>query len=91
MYFVIIYFLGLEQLNDISTKEYFTATNKHSDFVDQMLNRRLRMEDYLFSSYERDFDDDEFILTMFDTNEEHNDTNEGYFQENIQYDGSHSI
>ena len=49
------------------------------------------MEDYLFSSYERDFDDDEFILTMFDTNEEHNDTNEGYFQENIQYDGSHSI
>lgn len=35
---------GLEKLNDILSKEYFMCTNKHDDFLTQMINRRNRME-----------------------------------------------
>jgi hypothetical protein len=41
---------GLEKLNDILTKEYFTSTNKHADFLEQLIHRRHRMEIMLLFS-----------------------------------------
>ncbi|RNA25354.1 hypothetical protein BpHYR1_016150 [Brachionus plicatilis] len=38
---------GLEKLNDETTSEYFKATNKKT--IDQLLHRRLRIDDYLYS------------------------------------------
>ena len=35
---------GLEKLNDILTKEFYMCTNKHEDFLLQMIQRRNRME-----------------------------------------------
>lgn len=35
---------GLEKLNDILSKEFFMCTNKHDDFLVQMIKRRNRME-----------------------------------------------
>ena len=37
---------GLEKLNDLSTQEYFCSTNKHEDFMEQMLLRRCRMDKF---------------------------------------------
>ncbi len=40
---------GLEKLNDITTREYYLATNKKttdSAFIEQIISRRLRIENY---------------------------------------------
>ena len=34
---------GLEKLNDLSTQEYFCSTDKHEDFMEQILLRRCRL------------------------------------------------
>ena len=33
-------------MNNFTTREYFTATNKKNDFIKQMLTRRLRLDYY---------------------------------------------
>jgi hypothetical protein len=35
---------GLEKLNDLTTQSYFNSTNKHSDFLRQIIDKRNRME-----------------------------------------------
>ncbi len=35
---------GLEKLNDMTTNDYFKATNKSENFLEQLLNKRNRME-----------------------------------------------
>jgi len=37
---------GLEKLNDITTSQFFRATNKKGDFIKQLLERDHRMLDY---------------------------------------------
>lgn len=37
---------GIEKLNDETTREYFTCTNKKDDCLRQMLTRRLRIDKY---------------------------------------------
>ena len=37
---------SVEKLNDQTTREYFSATNKHSDYLHQMILRRGRIDDY---------------------------------------------
>lgn len=42
---------GLEKLNDMTTRQYFSATNKkEKEFLKQILNKRNRIE-YLSSNY----------------------------------------
>jgi hypothetical protein len=44
---------GLEKLNDFTTQHYFTATNKHLDYMVQLLNKRNRMDIMrLYSEFE---------------------------------------
>ena len=38
---------SVEKLNDFTTREYFNATNKHSDYLQQMLCRRERIDRYV--------------------------------------------
>lgn len=37
---------GLERLNDMTTKDYFTSTNKRSDYLIQLLKKRNRIDSY---------------------------------------------
>ena len=45
---------GLEKLNDILSKEYFMATNKHAGVLNQMIHRRNRLEIMLLFADDRD-------------------------------------
>ena len=35
---------GLEKLNDLTTMAYFSSTNKHNDFLVQLIQKRNRLE-----------------------------------------------
>jgi hypothetical protein len=35
---------GLEKLNDSSTISFYSSTNKHEDFITQLMNKRNRLE-----------------------------------------------
>jgi hypothetical protein len=63
-YFQVSCVLGLEKLNDLTTKLYFQSTNKHSDFLKQILNKRNRMEkmrvDELVGEDQLESEDEEF-------------------------------
>ena len=61
---------GLERLNDLTTKDFFSSTNKHSDYLNQLLKKRNRQDSYNLVTYleslsasaddNDDDDDDEF-------------------------------
>lgn len=43
-----LFVLGLEKLNDETTEQFYGATNKKNKSLDQLLLRRLRIDDYTF-------------------------------------------
>jgi hypothetical protein len=61
-----LFSLGLEKLNDLTTKLYFQSTNKKKDFLKQMLDKRNRIEkmrvDELAGVYEDLLENDQGIL-----------------------------
>lgn len=58
---------GLEKLNDLTTMAYFSACNKHEDFLIQLIEKRNRIElmdnwtelDYFSSQVDLEESDDE--------------------------------
>jgi hypothetical protein len=50
------FFEGIEKLNDITTQEFFMATNRNDNFLEQILKRRLRIDKYIIN-YSKDVDD----------------------------------
>jgi hypothetical protein len=50
------FFKGIEKLNDITTQEFFMATNRNDNFLEQILKRRLRIDKYIIN-YSKDVDD----------------------------------
>jgi hypothetical protein len=50
----VLYDQGLEKLNDITTKHYFNSTNRNENFLEQLLNKRNRMESMYLESNDLD-------------------------------------
>jgi hypothetical protein len=62
---------GLEKLNDLTTMSYFSSSNKHSDYLVQLIKKRNRMElmqnwseTKFLSSHEYESDNEDFYLEL---------------------------
>ena len=59
---------GLEKMNDFTTQHYFSSTNRHKDFLIQLLEKNNRM-DVMNSYNEYDYYNDH-IFKDFEINDE---------------------